>query len=732
MQYPLTDLTFKWLGRYDGNDLVNEIGDNATITNADKVINNIIPFNSNIEITFPVGLNDVSNGFLYNGATPNNLIPQSFFNDIDYEHRIFIKYQNQVIDSNGVEITPYGIKQIFIYSNPLTGLDLIRMNNYCSVPEFDITAKWVDQSVAITGDGSFLSPYKTMQETDNALSDGDKVYIKSGIYTEEFSGALQYLWLQKSITWQSLGNVEIRSLATNRTCFVVNNNPVLNNIIINGENLTSAPLEYFSNSINSTLNKCYIKGGTTRLLLENANTTSKYNDCVFYNGRCDFIGNPEINRSYLYDSYIFGLANTDFNYCKFNQVTNNPILLYAFDFNFNFCDFYYNYINIRNAATTYSQSYDLTINRCAFYQGDNNAIEATYGLKLFSASNYIVDIQNCNFISILETYNATAQGFIDIEDQPIPNISNNIFNSKTKQRLDHVAIKVLGTRLLGVCKVNNNWHKSNSTSGITTGIGQETGFPNQTNNSEFIGNRIIGFKQDYPNEASTTVHGVIINGGIDIDTKYNYVSHSRIGIVIKAGDEVSYTAKGCHYNLIENCTDGIWVRGVKDLNVFNNTIVHSNTIYGDTFSNALIADENSAKAGDQFSENVLFKNNIIDNKLSTGTLIQLDSHAAANGCDCTDSILYGGQYKLNDGSVNYSDITSAQVAGFLANCVNQDPLLSDLIPQTGSYALGNGVYNANYKTGLDITTVWGDEDTIPSVITKDQNEISVDMGAYII
>ena len=70
-------------------------------------------------------------------------------------------------------------------------------------------------------------------------------------------------------------------------------------------------------------------------------------------------------------------------------------------------------------------------------------------------------------------------------------------------------------------------------------------------------------------------------------------------------------------------------------------------------------------------------------------------------------------------------------AGYDASTILTDPELTDYIPDVGSPAIGAGETLAvAYDDGLDATTDWGDTDTVPTVVTKQQT-VPWDIGAYV-
>jgi hypothetical protein len=376
---------------------------------------------------------------------------------------------------------------------------------------------------------------------------------------------------------------------------------------------------------------------------------------------------------------------------------------------------------------TASKDVDIFYNQ-VYVEDRASGTSPNYGIFIAITSEYNVNIQH-NKVYQKKTGLLTAlnSGMIVVWDQIAAVISNNIVISKADNIVYGIAELITGDVVVGAVSINNNYIEFASLIGTALTIGLEENDKNIADGSEIIGNNVIGYKKNNPTGNGTT-HGILANCGINMDIKYNNVSYFREGLVVKTGLQDTYTSGGVVYNTLLDNSNGIYIRGINGINIFNNTVAHSNVIYTNTFGNGILATENATT---ELSKNIIGKNNIIESKLNIGNLIYLDADAI-EGSSFTYESVFGGLYVLGLDSTNYSTLLEAQANGWLQNSIDTNPNLnSELIPEVGSPTIGSGENLGNdYKTGLDSSTNWGDDNNIPSVVTKDQSG-DWDIGAYV-
>jgi len=690
---------------------------------------------ANILITgydFPTGW---VKGFPYKSAATIDIFGQtgvpvvSLFQNIDYGNQYFTRHVAQVVDGNGVETSEAYVADIVAYSEALTGDDLTEANTYYGVPaEITTNVRWIDWNNGNNANaGTKAAPWKTFDKANTSATAGDTIYCKQGVYDENSPSLAGSLYLTKSLTYIGLGRVEIQSTGANYVIFLSSGDITFKGLIINAEDAKNTCINVYNvgNKLTRWEKCCFTRGNTTIYNGQSVETVG-FKHCLFLGKSASatqtFATWSDYVDTCLQRDIAFSIQRDGVYKNSRVSQNNKAYIIRINNVALNACGNYFNYSGegiIENTAHTSAKAINIFNN--TFIQGDSALTRIS---AIHQSGTATCTIYNNTFSSTIGNYSATNQYFISLENCPTPNIHHNIFASTTNKSLTHIGILV--TTVDVVAKINNNYSISRSLSGTQISLGYEGTVTNRTNGSEFIGNRVIGFKFGTPSEASSTVHAVLLNCGINIDIKYNHISHSTLGLVVKTGGQAAYTAAGIQYNLFEDCGTSIYIRGVSGINVFNNTIKYGNATYGQAFANGIFADENSAMAGNQYSENVIAKNNIIDVKVAVGNLIQFDAHAVANGCICEDSILLGGQYLYTAGS--FTDLATAQADGKLLNCSIGDALLStELIPTT---TINGADLGSDYDAGLDVLTSFGSTSTLPVIVTKDQIA-TWQMGAYV-
>lgn len=744
-----SDALFILNGTISGNEFVDTSGNgrNWTINNKDFSDDWTIgfPLKSAATISPPSGdavliAADINN-FMYTGGVPNEISVVSFFSNVDYENKFFSREVAQRVGANGIEVYESRIVDITFYETVKSGGDLDKCNSYFEVPELNIAAKWIDGSVLVTGDGSFSNPWKTINEARLAASIGDTIYIKSGTYNEQLNASLDYWYVDKTLIYQGLGNCKVTSPDATHTLRVVNNSPVFNNLIIDGQDTTFYSVEFISsNSPTPIFNNCLFKGNTSQYLLNSANnSTAKFNECVF---------DSEGNRVVTYNNVEFincytnaklenqEAVNNKFNYNKsvYSKYSDVNILITnaAGGGIFSFIG---NEINTKGRGVWFQYA----TNNSTIIAENNNIIFTWDSYQNYSGGGiYVYDE---NWIPYLERNNIELVGEnatdicygIYLYKCTTPTVERNIFKTESKEKFSAFLMQALDTYVTGKVKFNYNSIYSNTTKGTDVAIGHETTFANRFDGSEVIGNYYRGYRYNHPAETDVTTHAFLLSGGINFDIKYNFIEQTKLALVVKTGIEDTYTEKGIHFNLFKNNATSIWIRGINGINVINNTVYYDDNVSALGFDNALNADENSANPGN-YSENVIVKNLIVFSSINTPlkSAIWFDQHAADNGSEADYCIISDdtmNAYRF--GVTTYATIAEAKAASKMLNSSNANPLLnSDLTPQASS-PINIGVYLEDYKTGLDILTNFGNVETVPNVITKNQNALAVTIGAYI-
>ena len=644
------------------------------------------------------------------------IYPTTVFQNIDYDSTTYFMVADHVLNADSTESHPARITEIAIYSQATDA------NTYFNVPDIG-TVKWVDKYYTGGGNnGNYATPYTSIESAYKALTAGTPILVKSGTYLEEFNGTtIRYLYLDKaSSNISSIGNVSLTSVSTSyEVRFVAASTHTLNRIIIDGQSNTTYNCDGYTANMTVNLNNCVFKRATGYSINTTVNATTQefnLNNCVSLNGKTGDINVVDyctVNESFINDvTYVSGKF-----YWNHIGLSGTIALKTGVRLNYNhFITGGYQAIN----AISVTGNYYIQRNIFDFTFADNGS--NIYTIQQPLTSSQAIPYIEYNTFSSSDTGTLTRVcSYVKLDYAKTPKINHNTFTSRAKSQFDHIVLTASDS-VFGKCELNYNSFASNSLSSTIINIGGENLKTGKFDSTELIGNKITGHLYDYPSTEATT-HAMLLNAGINFDVRYNLIEYTHIGMVVKAGGEQSYTTNGVGYNVFNNNNRSLWVRGVKDLNVYNNTFVKTTTY--DPHTGGMIAiDENSAAAGDQFSERVAVNNSIIYSNNNTVKLY-MDQHAADSSCTVNNSLIWNNAADLLTVTATGYTLTEANAEGIITNSIQQNPnftSVTQLWPITPFTGFDLGV---TYNLGLDISTTWP-----TSIVTKQQGA-TWQIGAYI-
>lgn len=701
------------------------------ITNYDFDVSIGFPYKSNATISAPAGdavliASDV-NGFLYTGGVPNQIPVCSLFQDIDYEHRLFCRHAAQVVDGDLIETYEPRVLDIVLYANAKTGTDLTACQTYYSVPTESGTAGWVSKTGNdTTGDGTKTKPFLSIDKAIKTLAAGYVIYIKTGIY-DESSYANGPLNFAKNGTIKGIGLTEVTCSSTAAQVMDINNvSETIEGIIINAESARNNCMIFRGNGDEANiLRRCVFKNSNAAsFTISGTVLSTTITNCVIVSGTVgstNFYG-LTLDTNYV-STHLFNIPATSSSpTIKNNKLIGGGFGVYNNNLTFlgNTCSIVTgDYVDYGGTAATAQRVWTIKGNTFRY----SNITNTTYCIDIRTV-NYELEATYNEFYYLSTNAIANVGAFIYTHNINRSVIEHNTFINRSKSQFFLARNSIDGSLVPSTpYKMNYNYCESDMLTGTMLAVGEEIVFANILDDSEIIGNVCIGYKRNYPAETGT-IHPIFANNGENMDIKYNYVSHAFYGLCIKAGaDESGYTSRGICYNVIEDCSQGILIKGINGANVFNNTIYHSATVYTDDFETCFTCIINN---GDQRVENIVFKNNITISKRNVGELYDLQT--AADTSTITNAIVNGG-----NGIVDAMNFADAVTAGYLADSTESDVVFHDAnnhsfyptTAQVGGYDNG-----AAYDDGLDVSTDFGSSTEDINIVTKQQ--IAWQIGAYVI
>ena len=710
---------------YEAKETINGWnGSNAfTVVDCDfDLTHKLFPFRTKAKIKPPadgttaateIQAKDVNNFWYQSDGTPNEIPIISFFQNIDFADTIFCKHTEQMINSVGYETYPAGVKYITHYNTAQTS-DITKMSGFYGTEVAPVSgAIFVSKSGNdTTGDGSFGTPYLTLNAAQTASSNGDVIYMLSGSYDESISSRNNF-WVIKEITVIGAGRVIGRGSSTSDyTVRIETANSTVKGIDFD---CTGHYGIWFNNS--AKMYRCCMSNMTNYPI--RGDKDQELYDCVIHIGTLAIINHKhKCYRCYLDGTGIscqspYNTAGVNgYQYCKYS-FTNTTVFYLRSDGTYNYKGNEI-YVTSGGACISNIDSHTRIIdfeNNKIYHEDVTNSIfvlDDSSGNTLTSKLNKIY--------GTIETVGGSILKLSNIDDLIFEeNIISEIFT-------DDSDIIIYAGGSGGTFSKNRIETKQQGAHVFYIGSEGTTANDDLTS-LDLANNRVIC-------DQSTTTHVLFIGFQKNNSIKNSFVTGGGYGAIMKHSG-VESMAGGIYYNILENAYSGVRIKGQLNVPVYNNTIISNRGDgYGIIVTQNDVSDTGSA----------ILKNNIIidDNNSAGFTHIFID--------DVSDVVSdYNIFYSKNNvrfekaGTIyNFSEwqalgydqhsivLTEAQFNSLFTNFDNDDYSLA-----YGSIAIGSGTdLGTNYDDGLDASTNWGNASTVPSVVTKQQGA-SWDIGAYI-
>jgi len=694
------------------------------------------PYKSAATISPPVGdavliAADINN-FLYDaGGTPNAIPVVSLFQNIDYEDTIYCKHEAQVLDANDVETYEPRVINIFMTASALSASDLVKANTYFGVPaEETVNMQWsaIDGDDA-TGDGSKATPYLTLGKAQAEASAGDIIYIKTGEYAEDFI-------LTADVTLQKTGGSFLTDVAGGSAVLRVNDAGGTHSMGLIGRNIVYGLGLGVTFSNNMTFEKMLFTkvSATQGLYLFNSNNVLKNsvvqggsgNGIYFKSTGACVVDTNLIKSAGAGDGIRYQVSAGAGNVIKNNKFIGVPSQAISLDSG-NTGDIMIlgNLFEVTTQAISSDDPSAITVNIISnvFKQANLTGSHILLN-EIFTAIN----IQK-NKITVTAL---DGRPSIKTINNSNVDISSNILNFTTVSAIDGIYITSSGANVITGCSITKNRIIDiSSVSDILTIIGSnlDDGSTALCDGNIINENKIIGNSNDITNE-----HNILYGFSKGI-VKHNYSENGYYGMVNKYDKQDGSDVFG---NIFLNNFMGVILKGTDNVKIYNNTII--NKTRGLATGILLQANSDAGQSGTAV-EGALIKNNIIIAAESSDFIIKASTANDLTSADIDYNIYYATLAKpFRIATTNYSFaewqalghdahsifLTEAQFNALFTDYDNDDYSLAD-----GSQAIGNGVaLDAAYDDGLDASTDWGDTDTVPVVVTKQQTA-PWDIGAYV-
>lgn len=692
------------------------------------------PYKSKAKIKAPAGdavliSNDVNN-FLYNGSgVPNEIPVVSFFQNIDYEDKLFCKHIESFVNVvTGLENEYSYIKDIVLYNSARTGVLLSTCEGYFSVPLKVDGSKWCDYTNGddSTGTGEKDNPYKTIKKAIAESAANGTVYVKTSEYIE--ARTFDHLWVNVDVNIISIGRVRLRS--TNSTDNVFSYAGSASGIIKGVWFVHGSENYIINHNTNGIVDFCYLEGG----VISTVRSVTTTNDPVISNSVLisgnkplfSTMSNFKISKSYLNSSYgdnvvyIDGGEDVSIENCKIvldgsgaflveNNGLNVTVLGCDIIFNLDRDNAFFKPTVNSDVNASLIFNYNTIITDKAFTDTPQSPpiIEAPRNVTL--NYNYIDLTSSENSYTVLEASKANS---VEANGNYLKSISYNPVKLLT-------VVNTSASDSTSSVVLHNNVLILNNALGYGLSVGTEV--------SSVADDTISGIsiKYNYVEYTGTlndnSLHALFVGHNVDAEILHNKTVNAAYCVVYKHTSQV-ITSGSVSYNLSLN--GSILCFGADGYKIYGNTIKMNK------FSNGTCINVNDNVGGQPLNAKV--KNNVlvVENNSYTYSLITL---VTATGQEVDYNHFYtNGKAELF--RVDAVDKTKAEWLALLydANSGFDDSMLDEnLIPSLGSPVLNSGVdLGSNYIQGLDRSTVWLNGTNQTEVVLKNQTGVW-DKGAYV-
>ncbi|MGE5406342.1 MAG: T9SS type A sorting domain-containing protein [Methanosarcina sp.] len=205
-------------------------------------------------------------------------------------------------------------------------------------------------------------------------------------------------------------------------------------------------------------------------------------------------------------------------------------------------------------------------------------------------------------------------------------------------------------------------------------------------------------------------HGIFTGHNSNVMIKYNYVDHAPMGIIRKSGNNMSNTSGGVAYNIVKGGAVGIVVKGMSNVNIYNNTVYGDRTT-SQTWRPLVNIYTNTDFGVNSVAHGTKIFNNIFYTKYRT-PIISIDDTESLIGFQ-SDYNVFWSEAGSPIFSINGESMTFDQwkAKGYDVHSVVMNPDFKDLINFVPSEKLEFGTdLGQEWAEGLSVDAVWGKSD----------------------
>lgn len=222
---------------------------------------------------------------------------------------------------------------------------------------------------------------------------------------------------------------------------------------------------------------------------------------------------------------------------------------------------------------------------------------------------------------------------------------------------------------------------------------------------------ITGNKLNWSGSDMTVIpHGLFTGHNKNVIVKYNYLNDVPMGIIRKSANNMTNTSGGVAYNIVKSGQVGMVVKGMSNVNIFNNTFYQARTT-SQTWRPLIHIYTNTDGENYSVSHGTKIYNNIFYTKYQTFAITIADNESL-QGLECDYNI-----YWCENGSPRFNVAGSTktfeqwQAMGYDKHSVVMNPRFTDFEKFVPEKRLDFGKdLGSEWQNGLAVNAVWGTSD----------------------
>jgi hypothetical protein len=254
----------------------------------------------------------------------------------------------------------------------------------------------------------------------------------------------------------------------------------------------------------------------------------------------------------------------------------------------------------------------------------------------------------------------------------------------------------------------NNTIISKNTEGYMLQAGDEASAAtnNMLDGSVITGNTLRWSGTDM----ESITHGIFTGHNSNVIIKYNYVDHAPMGIIRKSSNNMSNTSGGVAYNIVRGGAVAIVVKGMSNVNIYNNTLYCDRTP-AQTWRPLVNIYTNVDFGLNSVANGTKIFNNIFYTKYRT-VAISIDDNESLNGFQSDYNVFWSEAgspvFRINGVTMTFDQW---KAKGYDTHSVVLNPKFKDFVNFVPAARLDYGTdLGPDWAEGLSVDAVWGTVD----------------------